>query len=107
MVFKKYINIAKVFRQSYITTWWYKKSWFIDTWKSYKWLLKAKTIKNEVEINSFWKEYQFNTIIDADIKEWDRLQINNIDYDVKWFSDFSWITFNTKMIILNKIENGT
>lgn len=94
--------IAKVKRAGYQEDEWYKKSWFTETGKMYAGHLKALTIKDGIEISNFGKEFQFNTIPVADIKEWDKLEIDGVDYDVKGMSEFGGVTFSRKMIILQR-----
>jgi hypothetical protein len=101
-MFKKDLKTASVSRLGYITSWWYKKSWYTATGKSYKWSLKFLTLKDWIDIWAFGKEAQFNTDITADIKESDRLTIDWINFDVKGVADFPWVTFGRKMLILNK-----
>lgn len=102
MRFKKDTKLWSVSRLWYNTETWYKKSWYNSTWKSYYWHLKALTLKDWVEISNFGKEFQFNTIYEADIKESDKLTIDWIEYNVKWVSTFDWITFSRLMCILQK-----
>ena len=102
-MFKKYQTTAEVLRPWYTIEGWYKKSGYVTTWKSYIWHLKAQNILKTVDLSMFWKVFAFHTEIWADIKEWDRLKINSINYDVKGVSDFDWITFKTKQILLNKV----
>lgn len=102
MVFKKDMYIAKVQRQGYTDDSGYKKSGYSDTGKIYAGHLKALTIKDGIEISNFGKEFQFNTISTAEIKEWDRLVIGEENYDVKGMSTFGGVTFSRRMIILQK-----
>ena len=102
-MFKKDQATAIVYRLWYTTVGWYKQSWYTATWDSYKGHLKALTLKDWVEIWNFWKEFQFNTDVNSDIKESDRLEINWENYDVKWVASFEWVSFSRKMFILNKV----
>lgn len=102
-MFNKYQTKALVYTQGTVIEWWYKKSWYINSWKIYTWHLKAQSINKIIDLWMFWKVYVFHTDIWANIKEWDRLIINNINYDVKGVSEFDWITFKTKQILLNRI----
>ena len=101
-MFRKDIYTASVERLWETTSWWYKKSWYISIWKQYRWHLKALTIKDWIDISNFWKEFRFNTEVDADIKESDKLIINWESYNVKWINKFDWITFSRLMCILQK-----
>lgn len=101
-MFRKYQTSAEVFRPWIVTEAWYKKSGYVTTWKTYIWHLKAQWINKIIDLAMFWKVFAFHTDINADIKEADRLKINSINYDVKGVSDFDWITFKTKQILLNK-----
>jgi len=105
-MFRKDNKLATVSRLWYTTQSWYDKSSYTLTWKFYYWNLKALTLKDWIEVGSFWKEFQFNTDINADIKESDRLTISSVTYDVKWVSIFEWVTFSRKMVMLNKSTNG-
>lgn len=101
----RFINDTKkatISRLWYSEDWIYKKSWYTSTWKSYYWHLKALTLKQWVDINNFWKEYQFHTDSNADILESDKLTIEWITYEVKGLSKFDWITFSRLMCILQK-----
>jgi hypothetical protein len=102
MKFTKDTKTATVSRLSTTTSWWYKKSWYASTWKSYQWHLKALTIKQVVDINNFGKEFEFHTEFWADILESDKLTIDTITYDVKWLSKFDWITFSRLICVLQK-----
>jgi len=93
---------AEVYRLWYNELNWYKQSWYVSTWNTYNWHLKALTIKDWIEKESFWKEYEFHTNKDADIKESDRLIINWDNYDVKGVSDFYGEVLNRKIVYLNK-----
>lgn len=106
-MFRKDLTNAIVSRLTYSNVWWYKKGEYILTWKNYNWNLKAQTIADWIDLNMFWKIYEFHTEIDADIKESDKLIIDWENYDVKGIANFNWYTFSRKMIILNKVENGT
>ena len=102
-MFRKYQTTAEVYRPWYKTEDWYKKSGYSSTWKTYTGHLKAQSIDKTIDLAMFWKVYAFHTDVWADIVEWDRLLINSINYDVKGVSDFDWITFKTKQILLNKV----
>lgn len=102
MGFTKDTKTAIVSRLWTTTDAWYKKSWYTATWKSYLWHLKPIAIKYLVDINNFWKEFEFHTEYSADIKESDKVKIDNIDYDVKGVSLFDWISFSRLVCILQK-----
>lgn len=106
-MFKKDNKLAVVYRQWVVTESWYKKSWFTATWNSYYWNLKALTLDDWIDLNSFGRAYEFHTDINSDIKESDKLSIDWEYYDVKWIAKFNGVTFSRKMIILNRTENGT
>lgn len=75
---------ATVYRTSYVDN----KSSYGATGDKYKWYLKALQIKDWIEESMFWKEYNFTTDINADIKDWDRLEIDWETYTVKWSAKF-------------------
>lgn len=100
-MFRKQIKTASVKRQAYTGTT-YKKSWYIAISNTYKWHLKALTIKDGIEMDMFWKSFQFTTNIDADIKQADKVTIDWIEYNVTGVQDFWGITFNTKKVLLTK-----
>lgn len=102
-MFRKYQTTAEVFRPWYTTQNGYKKSGYVTTSKTYLWHLKAQGINKIIDLAMFWKVYAFHTDINADIKEWDRLKIKTVDYDVKGVSDFDGITFKIKQILLNRV----
>lgn len=106
-MFKKDNKLATIYRQTQTTEWWYKKSWFSATWWSYYWNLKALTLSDWIDFNSFGRAYEFHTDINSDIKESDKLLIDWEYYEVKGIANFNWITFSRKMVVLNKTENGT
>lgn len=101
-MFKKDLFKAEVYRQSYETAGWYKKSWYSTTGNEYNWLLKAKRLEKTVENNSFTKDYEFHTDAGADIRESDKLKIGGLYYSVKWVSEYRWITFSRLMCILER-----
>lgn len=103
MEFTKDSKTASVSRLWYTTSQsWYKKSWYTATGKSYTGHLKALTVKDWIELSNFWKEFQFNTEYNADIKESDKLTIDSITYDVKWVSKYDWKVFSRLVCILQK-----
>lgn len=99
-VFKHDNQLAVVSRMSYTTDSWYKKSWYSATGKSYTWHLKALSIKDGIDVNNFGKEFSFHTAYDADIKESDKLTIDNVNYDVKWVSKYKGISFSRLQAII-------
>lgn len=101
-MFKKDLFTAEVYRQSYQTAGGYKKSWYWPTGDKYNWLLKALSLRNIVDINSFWKEFEFHTDLGADIRESDKLKIDDVEYSVKWVSEYKGVTFSRLMCILEK-----
>lgn len=101
-MFVKDLKIAKVKRLQYIEDNWYNKSSYDYTWNKYKWSLKSINLEDWIDIKNFWKNFQFNTEYNADIKENDILEIDWQEYDVKWWVPFKGITFSRKMFIIVK-----
>jgi len=103
-MFTKDTRVAKVLRQDYVDDSWYSKSGYVDTGNTYKGFLKAQSIDRTEELGSFGKVYRFHTDKWADIKEWDRLEIEWIEYDVKGVADFKGTSFGRTQVLLNKNE---
>jgi len=71
---------AEVFRE--VFSW--NKSQYWTTWNKFFWYLKSKSdIETQQIGNSLWKYYNFTTSNTADIKQWDILLINWLEYNVK------------------------
>lgn len=101
-MFRKDQTTVDVYRQGYTDDDWYKKSWYTDTGNSYEWHLKAQTVDRTEKLWAFGKVYVFHTSDTADIQEGDRLKADGVEYDVKGVSDFNWISFQRKQVLLNK-----
>lgn len=104
--FKKYTHYALVFRQTTTTSGGYTKTEYVNTWKSYKWLLKATSLYTGQELRAFAKELRFHTEPDADIKESDKLIIDDQSYDVKGTSLYKWITFSSLQVQVALADNA-
>lgn len=101
--FTLYDDTATVYRQQYTTdAAWYKKSTYAATGTSYNWHLKAQTVERVVDLNMFGKQFLFTTEVGADIQDSDRLQIDNITYEVIGVSEYKGKTFSTTKVLLKK-----
>lgn len=98
---KQGIKTATVKRPSYTWTT-YKKSSYTAITTTYNWHLRALSIQDWITLESFWKDFEFTTNINADILQADKLVIDSIEYDVKWVQSFWWITFDVKKVLLTK-----
>lgn len=98
---KQGIKTATVKRPSYTWTT-YRKSSYTVISTQYNWHLKALSVQDWITLESFWKDFEFTTNVNADILEADKLIIDSIEYDVKGVQDFRWITFNVKKVLLTK-----
>ena len=81
----------------------YKRKSYQTTWVSYLWHLKAQTIQQTQENGDFGKTYKFTTESTADIKEWDRLVIWWVNYDVKWSAVCKWISFSSLQCLVIRL----
>ena len=101
-MFRKYQTTASIYRKQETTDGKYKKFAFIDTWRTALWHLKAQSIERSIDNGGFGKVYKFTTD-KTDINEGDRLIIDGVNYDVKWVSDFWWLTFEATQVLLNRL----
>ena len=106
-MFKKDFTLATVARKTQTTAGGYTKTDFVSTGDEYYGHLKASTKQDVVDLNSFGRVYEFRCNGYADIREGDRLTINGKTYDVKGVGDFNGVTFDRKMIMLNRTEDDT
>ena len=93
-----YDTSAIVKRNVYID----EKSSLQATWNIYKWYLAPLTEEDGLELDKFWKQFNFTTKETADIVESDILEINWEDYNVKWSAPWKWKIIKYKKILLVK-----
>jgi len=101
-VYSYFTSAATVKRNVYTWTWSEKKSSYQPTWNIYKWYLAPITEEDWLDLDKFWKQFNFSTQKTADIKEADILTIDWIDYKVKGAAPWSWKVIKYKKILIVK-----
>lgn len=101
-MFFKYQDTATVQRLVVSNDTYSRKS-YQSTGTSYLWHLKAQSIQQTQENGDFGKTYKFTTEPTADIKEWDRLVIEWVNYDVKGSAVCKWISFSSLQCLVIRL----
>lgn len=89
---------ATVLRNTYVND----KSSYVATWNIYKWYLAPITEEDGLDLDKFWKQFNFSVKPSADIQEADILEIDWEKYNVKGVAPWKWIVVKYKKILLVK-----
>ena len=100
-MFKQFKDSAVIYRQTYQGD----KSSYTSTGNSCLWYLHPLSPeRNQIGIEKFGKEFAFSTVVDADIKENDKLLIDSTYYVVKGQASYTGIRVKFKRVNVVKQE---